>query len=119
MVAAAMGRTRIAAPRSGDCIQRVISGVSFTGDGVGHRADGGESAGSGGGGAGGDGFLVALAGLAQVNVNIDQTRSDDEAFRVDDVGAGGFDFAWSFDGGDFAVADEACRAGRRCSRRDR
>ena len=30
-VAAAMGKTRMAAPRSGACIQRVISGESFTG----------------------------------------------------------------------------------------
>ncbi len=30
-VAAAMGKTRICAPRSGDCIQRVVSGESFTG----------------------------------------------------------------------------------------
>ena len=30
-VAAAMGKTRIAATRSGACIQRVVSGESFTG----------------------------------------------------------------------------------------
>ena len=30
-VAAAMGKTRTDAPRSGACIQRVISGESFTG----------------------------------------------------------------------------------------
>ena len=30
-VAAATGKTRMAAPRSGACIQRVISGESFTG----------------------------------------------------------------------------------------
>ena len=31
MVAAAIGKTLTSAPRSGDCIQRVISGESFTG----------------------------------------------------------------------------------------
>ncbi len=44
------------------------------GRGVGHAADGGESAGDGGGAAGGDGFLGFLAGLAEVDVDVDQVR---------------------------------------------
>jgi hypothetical protein len=37
-VAAAMGKTRMTAPRSGACIQRVISGESLTGTVLGMAA---------------------------------------------------------------------------------
>ena len=52
-------------------------------NGVGHGAYGGESTCGCRGCAGRDGFLVALPGLAQMDVDIDQARSDHEA--------GGFD----------------------------
>ena len=34
-------------------------------------------------GAGGDGLLAGLAGLAQMDVDVDETRGDDEAGGVD------------------------------------
>src|SRR6202012_4855053 len=72
-------------------------------NGGGHGADAGEAAGRGGRSAGGDGFLVALAGLAQMDVNVDEAGGDDEAVGVDDFGVLVFGFAGGFDGGDLAV----------------
>ncbi len=57
---------------------RVIHGA-----GVGHGADGGKAAGGCGHGAAGDRLFVGLAGLAQVNVNIDEARCDDESAGVE------------------------------------
>src|ERR1035438_2236897 len=57
-------------------------GVNY-GRGVGHGADRGEASGSRGGGTGSDGLFVTLAGLAQVNVQVDETGGDDQATGVE------------------------------------
>ena len=54
------------------------------GDGVGHAGDRGHAAGQGGTGAGGDGLVFLVAGLAEVDVRVDQARADDHAAGVDD-----------------------------------
>ena len=46
--------------------------------GVRHAGDGGEAARDSRGRAGGDRLLMFLTGLAQVHVNIDEARCDDE-----------------------------------------
>ncbi len=56
--------------------------------GVGHAADGGEPAGDRRGGAGGDGFFFFLAGLAEVDMRIDQAGADDAARGVEQAGIG-------------------------------
>jgi hypothetical protein len=63
----------------------VLDGAGVVGDGrrVGHAHDGGEPAGGGGAGAGGDGFLMRLAGLAEVDVDVDEAGAGDEAGGVD------------------------------------
>jgi hypothetical protein len=58
-------------------------------DGVGHGRNGGESARRGRRRAGGDGLLVALAGLAQVDVHVDQAGRDGQAGGVQNFGAVG------------------------------
>ena len=83
-----MGKTRTAAPRSGACIQRVIFGRVVDRSGVGHGGHRGEPARGGRGRAGGDGLLVALAGLAQVDVHIDETGCNGEAGGVEDLNIG-------------------------------
>ena len=52
---------------------------------VGHGADGGESTCRSRRGPGGNGLLVALARLAQVDVDIDQARGDHQALGLDDL----------------------------------
>ena len=54
---------------------------------VGHRAHGGEATGRGRARTGRDGLLVLVAGLAQVDVHVDESRTDDFARRVDDLPA--------------------------------
>ena len=53
------------------------------GKGVGHRADSGVAARYGCASSGGDGLLVLLPRLAQVRVQIDESRDDDEARGID------------------------------------
>ena len=53
------------------------------GRGVRHGANRSEPSGRGGGRAGGDGFFVALSGLAQVNVQIDKSRGNDQTARIE------------------------------------
>ena len=77
-----MGKTFTSAPRSGASIQRVISGESFTGDGIGHRADGGESAGGSGRRSGRNRFFVRLPGLAQMHMQVDESGRNDAAARI-------------------------------------
>src|SRR5581483_3430914 len=72
--------------------------------GVGHADDGGETAGGGGARAARDGLLVRLAGLAEVDVNIDQAGAGDEAGGIDLAGAFFVGGAERFD--EDAVADE-------------
>jgi hypothetical protein len=81
-----MGKTRTSAARSGACIQRVISGESFTGVCWAWRQRR-KSARRRRRRAGGDGLLVALAGLAQMDVNVDQAGRDGEAGCVENLGA--------------------------------
>ena len=57
--------------------------------GVGHRADGGEAARGGGPGAGGDRLPVLPARLPEMGVEVDESRADDEAPRLDHVGPAG------------------------------
>jgi len=59
--------------------------------GVGHGADGRESAAGGGPGARDDRLLVGLARLPKMDVHVDETGGDDQAGSVDHLGAGGFD----------------------------
>ena len=54
--------------------------------GVGHGGDRGESAGCCRSSPGGDGFLVALARLAQVHVDIDEAGGDGEPLCIEDLG---------------------------------
>ena len=56
------------------------------GFGVGHRMDGGETAESGGERPGLDRLGILAPGLAQVRVQVDETREGDESSRVDDLG---------------------------------
>jgi hypothetical protein len=78
-------------------------GIVVDGDCVWHAADGSESAGGGGAGAGLDGFGVLDAGLAEVDVHVDETGGDDEAGGVEDAGADGVEIG--ADLGDAAVLD--------------
>src|SRR4028118_1473338 len=57
--------------------------VVVGGDGVGHAGHGGEAAGRRRHGAGAHRLLVLLTGLAQVDVDVDQPRGDDEAGGVE------------------------------------
>ena len=106
-VAAAMGKTRTDAPAFGGLhpareLRRVIDGSR-----VGHGGDGGESAGGGGRGAGGDGFFVGLAGLAEMNVNVDEAGRDDQARGVEDFRAVfAFELAGGGDFGDATVFEK-------------
>src|SRR5262249_3487674 len=61
--------------------------------GVGHAGDARDPPRQGGRGAGGDGLVLLPAGLAQVDVHVDQSRADDLAGPVEgavgvEVGAG-------------------------------
>ena len=78
-------------------------GVVVDGRGVGHAADGGESTGGGGARAAFDGLGVFEAGLAQMDVHVDEAGRDDEAGGVEFGGAGGVEIL--ADGGDAAVFD--------------
>ena len=85
-------------------LQRLLRVVDW--DGVGHGDYGGEASGGGGGGAGGDGLFPGLAGLAEVDVDVDEAGGGDEVGGV--YGFGGFDFgegAGGFYGGYAAVLD--------------
>ncbi len=84
-----------------DPLRRVDDGLR-----VGHAADRSESSGSGRGGAGGDGFLVALPGLAQVNVQVDEARSDDQATRIEFLVRSAANLARRRDLGHLAVAQQ-------------
>ena len=59
------------------------AGVVGDGRGVGHAHHGGETAGGGGLRTGEDGLLVRLAGLAEMDVDVDEAGADDEAAGVD------------------------------------
>ena len=61
--------------------RRVVGGRT----GVGHADNRREAARRRRPGTGFDGFLSRLAGFAQVDVQVDQARRDDEIFRVDNV----------------------------------
>jgi hypothetical protein len=74
------------------------------GRGVGHAADGCEAAGDGGAGAGGDVLFGGLAGLAEVDMGVDETWGGDEVCGVDDVGCGRLGEVLS-DFGDSCVGD--------------
>src|SRR5258708_19539372 len=52
------------------------------GRGIRHRTNRRETSRSSGSGAACDGFFVALAGLAEVNVQIDESRSDDQTAGI-------------------------------------
>src|SRR5205823_4592043 len=54
--------------------------------GVGHRTDGSESASGCGARAGLNGFSMLKAGLAQMDVHVDESRRDDEAGGVEHLG---------------------------------
>lgn len=80
-------------------------GVGVEGrDGVGHAGDGGEAARDRGRAAGLDGLAFLLAGLAEVDVHVDQAGADDSVFGVDGAVGGGAVEALA-DGGDLAVAE--------------
>ena len=101
-----MGKTLTTAPRSGpldprDPFRRVDYGLR-----VGHAADGGKSSSGGGGGAGGDGFLVALAGFAQVNMQVDEAGSDDQSARIEFLVCRAANLAGRRDLGDLPIAQQ-------------
>ena len=73
---------------------------------VGHAADGREASRSSGGGSAGDGFFVVLPGLAQVDVQVDEAGSDDQAARIEFLIAGNADFVRLRNLGDAAIAQE-------------
>ena len=58
------------------------------GNRVGHGADGGKSTRRRSRGPGGDGLLIALARLAQMDVDIDQARGNDQAPGLHNLGIG-------------------------------
>ena len=102
-----MGKTRTDAPRSGACIQRVISGESFTGMVLGMAATDGKAARRRRRRARGDGLLVALAGLAQVHVHVDEAGRNGQAGCVQNLGAFGlFQLARTGDLGHAAVLEQ-------------
>jgi hypothetical protein len=72
--------------------------------GVGHGQDAGEAARRRRARAGGDGFLLAAARFAQVDVHVDEAGRDDEALRVDDGHGGILRRGGAF--GDASVDDE-------------
>ena len=78
-------------------------GVVVDGRRVGHAADGGESTGGGGARAALDGLGVFEAGLAQMDVHVDEAGRDDQSGGVEFGGAGGIDVL--ADGGNAAVFD--------------
>src|SRR6266849_7134120 len=61
-------------------VRRVDDGL-----GIGHATYGSETSGRGGSGPGGDGLLVALAGLAQMDMQVDESGRDDQATSVEFV----------------------------------
>ena len=63
--------------------ERHRAGIVDGGRGVGHADDRRETAARGGGGAGGDGFLGGLARFAQVDVQINQARTNDKSAGVE------------------------------------
>ena len=81
------------------------------GRGVGHGADRGEASSSGGGGAGGDGLFVALTGLAQVYVEVDEAGSNDEAAGVKFLLGAAADLVGRGDFGDAAVVQQDIHGG--------
>ncbi len=92
----------------------VLHGGNAIGDGggVGHGDDGGDAAEGRGARAGADGLFPGLAGLAEVDVEVDEAGEDVEAGGVDVLGRGGVgDGVWGFDGGDAAIADEEVAEG--------
>src|SRR5258708_19616610 len=64
-------------PQPRDPLRRV-----HYGRGIRHRTNRRETSRSSGSGAAGDGFFVALSGLAEVNVQIDESRSDDQTAGI-------------------------------------
>ena len=78
------------------------------GVGVGHADNGGEAAGDGGGGAACDGFFFFVAGLSEVDVEVDEAGGDDSAGGVDEAGVGGVEAA---EGGDLLADNEEVGAG--------
>ena len=94
---AALTAERYGADRQ-DARGAAARGVEHAGDhrrgvdgwhGVGHRADGRETAAAGGGRAGRDRFFVLLAGDAEVGVEVDEAGCDHEAGGVDFAVPGG------------------------------
>src|SRR5882724_87201 len=80
--------------------------------GVWHAYDRGEPASGSGRGTGGYGFFGGLAGFAQVDVQIDEARTNDEAFDVQSLNLrGGFQSSIPAKGGNFSVVDQQVRDG--------
>ena len=79
-----------------------------------HGADGGVAAVCGRKRPGADGLLITLAGLAEMDVDIDKAGGDPFPAAIDDLRAGGLDDVRP-DGGDAAVADEYVRPAPACS----
>src|SRR6201996_7533572 len=73
---------------------------------VGHGGYAGEATGCCCRGAARDGLLVTLPGFAQVDVNINESGSNDEPGCIDDLHVLPIDFEIRFDYGDAAVLDE-------------
>ena len=75
-------------------------------NGIGHGGDAGEAAGRRGRGAARDGFLVALSGLAQMDMDVDEAGRHDKTGRVDQLDIFRIDVELRVHGGDAAVLDQ-------------
>jgi len=73
---------------------------------VGHRHDGGKASGGGGPRARGDVFLVLLARLAEMDVQVDEARHHPAAAGVDHLGVTGCYRAGGADAADAALFDQ-------------
>ena len=101
-----MGKTLTNAPRSGDCIQRVISGESLTGTvlGMAHTEVNPPAAAAAVPVA--MVSLCGLAGLAQMHMQIDEAGSDDAAPGVEGASGLTAQLAGRSHGGHAAVAQQ-------------
>lgn len=77
------------------------------GGGIGHAKDRTETAACGRAGSRGDSLLGRLARFTQVNMEIDQSRADDEAVGFDPLGVSrGLESSVPADGGNFSIVNQ-------------
>jgi hypothetical protein len=69
-----------------------------------HAADRSKTASGGGGRASGDGFFVSLPRLAQVNMQVNKTRGDDQTASIEFVVSASTNFIGRSDFSDATIA---------------